>query len=122
LRDQIQEARSALFQGSKERGQSDQFPLRPERILVDLRETVPSDTVLVTDVGWNKNGVAQCYPLPPDGRFISPGGLSTMGFGPAAAIGVQIAQQDRVVVALIGDGGMSASCPRCRWRSSAGCR
>jgi acetolactate synthase-1/2/3 large subunit len=111
LRDQIQEARSALFQGSKERGQSDQFPLRPERILVDLRETVPSDTVLVTDVGWNKNGVAQCYPLPPDGRFISPGGLSTMGFGPAAAIGVQIAQQDRVVVALIGDGGMSAQLP-----------
>ena len=41
--------------------------------------------------GWNKNGVAQCYELPDEGRFITPGGASTMGFGPAAAVGVQIA-------------------------------
>ena len=67
------------------------FPLRPERILADLRAALPADAVLVTDVGWNKNGVAQCYPLPAEGRFITPGGASTMGFGPAAAVGVQIA-------------------------------
>ncbi|WP_330301774.1 MULTISPECIES: thiamine pyrophosphate-dependent enzyme [unclassified Streptomyces] len=67
--------------------------------------------MLVTDVGWNKNGVAQCYELPEGGRFITPDGASTMGFGPAAAVGVQIAQPDRVVVALIGDGGMSAQLP-----------
>jgi acetolactate synthase I/II/III large subunit len=67
--------------------------------------------VLVTDVGWNKNGVAQCYELPAAGRFITPGGASTMGFGPAAAIGVQIGYPERVVVALVGDGGMSAQLP-----------
>ena len=72
---------------------------------------VPADAILVTDVGWNKNGVAQCYPLPAAGRFITPGGASTMGFGPAAALGVQMAAPDRVVVALIGDGGMSAQLP-----------
>jgi acetolactate synthase-1/2/3 large subunit len=55
--------------------------------------------------------VAQCYPLPAAGRFITPGGASTMGFGPAAALGVQIADPHRVVVALIGDGGMSAQLP-----------
>src|SRR5581483_8779428 len=81
LREQIHAARSALFAGSAERGRSEQFPLRPERILTDVRETLPPDTILVTDVGWNKNGVAQCYPLPPEGRFITPGGLTTMGFG-----------------------------------------
>ncbi|HET6214202.1 MAG TPA: thiamine pyrophosphate-binding protein [Micromonosporaceae bacterium] len=111
LRDQIRAARSALFTRSAERGRSDRFPLRPERILADLHDVLPPDTVLVTDVGWNKNGVAQCYPLPAQGRFITPGGLSTMGFGPAAALGVQVAQPDRVVVALVGDGGMSAQLP-----------
>ncbi len=111
LRDQIRAARTALFEGSAQRGQSEQFPLRPERILADLRAALPDDAILVTDVGWNKNGVAQCYPLPAEGRFITPGGLSTMGFGPAAAVGVQIAAPDRVVVALIGDGGMSAQLP-----------
>ena len=111
LRDQIKHSREALWQGTRERGSSDNFPLRPERILKDLLETLPSDAILVTDVGWNKNGVAQCYKLPTQGRFITPGGASTMGFGPAAAIGVQIAQPRKVVIALIGDGGMSAQLP-----------
>ena len=111
LRARIATARGELFAASAERGRSDQFPLRPERILADVRAALPTDAVLVTDVGWNKNGVAQCYPLPADGRFITPGGASTMGFGPAAALGVQIAQPGRVVVALVGDGGMSAQLP-----------
>jgi acetolactate synthase-1/2/3 large subunit len=111
VRAEIAASRSALFEASVERGRSDQFPLRPERILLDVRETVPADAILVTDVGWNKNGVAQCYPLPSTGRFITPGGLSTMGFGPAAAVGVQMGLPDKVVVALIGDGGMSAQLP-----------
>ncbi|MGP4102576.1 thiamine pyrophosphate-binding protein [Nonomuraea sp. KM90] len=111
LRKQILEARSELFAASRERGRSEDFPLRPERILKDLRDALPPDAILVTDVGWNKNGVAQCYELPAEGRFITPGGASTMGFGPAAAIGVQLAEPGRTVVALIGDGGMSAQLP-----------
>jgi acetolactate synthase-1/2/3 large subunit len=111
LREKITAERKELFSASRNRGRSTAFPLRPERILTDLREALPPSAVLVTDVGWNKNGVAQCYELPPEGRFITPGGLSTMGFGPAAAIGVQIAEPDRVVVALVGDGGMSAQLP-----------
>ncbi|MEV7045086.1 thiamine pyrophosphate-binding protein [Amycolatopsis sp. NPDC051061] len=111
VREQIGTVRAELFAASQERGRSTDFPLRPERILEDLRTTLPADAVLVTDVGWNKNGVAQCYELPEEGRFITPGGASTMGFGPAAAVGVQLAQPDRVVVALVGDGGMSAQLP-----------
>jgi acetolactate synthase I/II/III large subunit len=111
LRDTIAAERRHLFEASRERGRANDFPLRPERILADVRDALPADAVLVTDVGWNKNGVAQCYELPPEGRFITPGGLSTMGFGPAAAIGVQLANPGRVVVALIGDGGMSAQLP-----------
>jgi acetolactate synthase I/II/III large subunit len=111
LRERIHAARDTLFTATRERGRSDDFPLRPRRILADLRDALPADAVLVTDVGWNKNGVAQCYELPAEGRFITPGGMSTMGFGPAAAVGAQIAQPDRVVVALIGDGGMSAALP-----------
>lgn len=111
LRARIRAARSELYAASAERGRSADFPLRPERILADLRVSLPADAILVTDVGWNKNGVAQCYELPAEGRFITPGGASTMGFGPAAAVGVQLAQPGRTVVALVGDGGMSAQLP-----------
>ncbi|MFF1920206.1 thiamine pyrophosphate-binding protein [Streptomyces sp. NPDC058221] len=111
LRETIAVSRAELFDTAADNGASDNFPLRPQRILADLRASLPADAILVTDVGWNKNGVAQSYDLPPEGRFITPGGASTMGFGPAAAVGVQMAQPQRTVVALIGDGGMSAQLP-----------
>ncbi len=108
LRSRIAESRSEAFDRIAAFADDVQLPLRPERILADLRAVLPDDAVLVTDVGWNKNGVAQCYNLPAGGRFITPGGSSTMGFGPAAALGVQMGWPDRTVVALVGDGGMSA--------------
>jgi acetolactate synthase I/II/III large subunit len=107
LREQIRAARDAVWERMEERGRRDDFPLAPERILEDLRHELPADAILVTDVGWNKNGVAQCYRLPDSGLFVTPGGFSTMGFGPAAAIGAKIAAPERTVVALVGDGAMS---------------
>jgi acetolactate synthase-1/2/3 large subunit len=88
---------------------SDQYPLRPERILSELRRALPEDGYVVTDVGWNKNGVAQQFPITVPGTFITPSGLATMGFGPAAALGVKYGRPDRAVVALIGDGGFGAN-------------
>lgn len=85
--------------------QSDAFPMMPERILAEVREVLPRDAIITTDVGWNKNGVGQQFPIYTPGSILIPGGYATMGFGGAAAIGAKIARPDRVVVALIGDGG-----------------
>jgi acetolactate synthase-1/2/3 large subunit len=56
-------------------------------------------------VGWNKNGMAQQYPIYTPGSVFTPGGFATMGFGSPAALGAKLARPDKVVVALIGDGG-----------------
>ncbi|TME89489.1 MAG: thiamine pyrophosphate-binding protein [Chloroflexi bacterium] len=111
LRKRIASARSTIWDETAERGRLDDFPLKPERILEDVRRTVPANSVLVTDVGWNKNGVAQRYRLPDEGVFLTPGGLATMGFGPGAAIGAKIGSPDRPVIALVGDGAMSSQLP-----------
>src|SRR6202000_3337162 len=79
---------------------SSAFPLRPERILADLRAVLPDDGYVVTDVGWNKNGVAQQFPFKHSGSFITPSGLATMGFGASAVLGIKQAQPDRAAVAL----------------------
>ncbi|MFV0359153.1 thiamine pyrophosphate-binding protein [Tropicimonas sp.] len=84
---------------------SDAFPMMPERILADLRAVMPRDAILTSDVGWNKNGVAQQFDIYTPGSILIPGGFATMGFGPPAAIGAKIAAPDRVVVSLVGDGG-----------------
>jgi acetolactate synthase I/II/III large subunit len=79
--------------------------MRPERILATVREVLPRDAIVTTDVGWNKNGVGQQFPIYTPGSILTPGGFATMGFGAPAAIGAKIACPDRVVVALVGDGG-----------------
>jgi len=88
---------------------SDQFPMRPERILAEVRKAVPGDGFIVTDVGWNKNGVGQQFPITVPGTFITPSGLATMGFGPSAVLGVKMAQPGRAAVALIGDGAFGSN-------------
>jgi acetolactate synthase I/II/III large subunit len=96
----------ARFAASNLKAQrSDQWPMRPERILADLRAVLPRDALICTDVGWNKNGVGQQFPVYTPGTIYTPGGYATMGFGSPAALGVKIARPGRVVVALIGDGG-----------------
>jgi acetolactate synthase I/II/III large subunit len=108
LREKIAKGRAEFSSNWAEQWSSDQYPLRPERILSEVRKALPEDGFLVTDVGWNKNGVAQQFPITIPGTFITPSGLATMGFGPAAALGVKIAQPQRAVVALVGDGAFSS--------------
>ncbi len=85
--------------------QSDAFPMMPERILAEMRAVLPRDAIITTDVGWNKNGVGQQFPIYEPGSIQIAGGYATMGFGAPAAIGAKLAAPDKVVVALIGDGG-----------------
>jgi acetolactate synthase I/II/III large subunit len=109
LRAEIARGRESFAASWIEQYQSAQFPMRPERILGELRKALPQDGFLVTDVGWNKNGVAQQFPFSVPGTFITPSGLATMGFGPAAVLGVKLAHPDRAAVSLVGDGGFSAN-------------
>ena len=109
LRDDIKRGRDEFRSNFDHQWKSSQFPMRPERILSDLRRALPADGFLVTDVGWNKNGVAQQFPITVPGTFITPSGLATMGFGPAAVLGVKMAFPNRAAVSLVGDGGFSAN-------------
>lgn len=97
--------RQSFVASNKEWSESNDFPMAPQRILADLRKALPRDSIICTDVGWNKNGLAQQYPVYEPGSIFTPGGFATMGFGSPAAMGAKVALPDRVVVALVGDGG-----------------
>jgi acetolactate synthase-1/2/3 large subunit len=109
LKEEIARGRKDFASNWADQWSSSQYPLRPERILSELRRAAPADAFIVTDVGWNKNGVGQQFPIDVPGTFITPSGLATMGFGPAAALGVKVAQPKRHAIALVGDGGFSAN-------------
>jgi len=105
LASQIAAMRAAFIEGNRKHAESDAYPMRPERILADVRAALPRDALITTDVGWNKNGVGQQFPILEPGTIFTPGGYATMGFGAPAALGAKLARPDRVVVALVGDGG-----------------
>lgn len=109
LRQRIAAGRKAFASNWANQWSSNQFPMRPERILSELHKAMPEDGFIVTDVGWNKNGVGQQYPITVPGTFVTPSGLATMGFGPAAVLGVKMAQPKRAALALIGDGGFGSN-------------
>jgi acetolactate synthase-1/2/3 large subunit len=81
-------------------------PIHPARLLGELSQAAPPNAVFVTDVGWNKNGAGQQLIAAAPRSFLTSGGMATMGFSPAAAIGAKIGAPDRTVIALVGDGGL----------------
>ncbi|NMG74704.1 thiamine pyrophosphate-binding protein [Aromatoleum diolicum] len=105
LRAEIAAFREQFVAGNQKFVQDDCFPMMPERILSVVREVLPRDAFITTDVGWNKNGVGQQFPIYTPGSILTPGGYCTMGFGAPAALGAKLAFPERVVVSLVGDGG-----------------
>lgn len=102
---EIAAKREEFIAGNRAHAQSNAYPMRPERILADVREVLPRNALITTDVGWNKNGVGQQFPVLEPGTILTPGGYATMGFGAPGALGAKLAQPDRVVISLVGDGG-----------------
>lgn len=109
LRKEIEDYKKAFRASNKEISEDNRFPMTPQRILKDVREVFPEDGIIATDVGWNKNGMGQQFDITLPGTILHPGGLATMGFGPAAILGTKLAAPDKKVITLVGDGGFGAN-------------
>jgi acetolactate synthase-1/2/3 large subunit len=70
-----------------------------------IREALPGDAYVTTDVGQHQMFAALHYDVYEPGTFFTSGGLGTMGFGLPAAIGVKAAKPDKKVLTICGDGG-----------------
>ena len=105
----IEEYKKEFKESNKAIAEDSRFPMTPQRILKDVREILPEDAIICTDVGWNKNGVGQQFDITQPGTIMHPGGLATMGFGSAALLGVKLAKPDKKVITLIGDGGFGTN-------------
>ncbi len=78
--------------------------IKPQQVIRKLYELTKGDAVITTEVGQNQMWAAQYYTYDLPHSFISSGGLGTMGFGFPAAVGAQVAQPDKTVVDIAGDG------------------
>ena len=88
----------------------DDVPLKPQRVIKEISEVLTPESILTTDVGQNQMWAAHFFDTQKPRKFISSGGLGTMGFGFPAAIGAKVACPDDVVVSINGDGGFLMVC------------
>jgi acetolactate synthase-1/2/3 large subunit len=104
--DTIAKRKQGWAEELKESQQDAGLPIHPARLLKEIEQVAPENAIFVTDVGWNKNGAGQQLVARHPRQWITSGGLATMGFSPAAAIGAKIGAPEKTVICLVGDGGL----------------
>ena len=80
--------------------------LLPQKVIQEIDNIVKGNAIVVTDVGQHQMWASQFITFSKPNTIITSGGAGTMGFGLPAAIGAQVAQPDKKVVLITGDGGL----------------
>lgn len=81
------------------------FPLKPQRVVADLREAIPHDGILSLDNGMYKIWIARNYPAFEQNSVLLDNALASMGAGLPVGIATKMLFPERPVVVLAGDGG-----------------
>jgi acetolactate synthase I/II/III large subunit len=97
--------RRFILEQLEEGSTDDTFPLKPQRILRDLRAQMGREDILISDVGTHKLWIARTYPAYEPNTVLISNGFAAMGFALPAAISAKLVHPERKVVAVSGDGG-----------------
>lgn len=81
-------------------------PIRPERVVSEVRKALPDDGILLADVGVHHNWIVSEFEAYRPRTVLQSWGYASMGFGVAGPLGAKLAAPDRPVLAVCGDGGM----------------
>ena len=81
------------------------FPVRPQRVVHDLRRAMADDDILISDVGVHKLWLATLFPAARPNTVVIPNGLASMGIAVPGALAAKLVRPQCKVVAVTGDGG-----------------
>ena len=93
--------RDDLTAEARDRG----FPMKPQRLLSDIRAVLGPADILLSDVGAHKMWVARYYQCHEPNTCLISNGFCSMGFALPGAMGAKLALPERRVLAVCGDGG-----------------
>lgn len=83
----------------------DAFPIRPARLMRELRSVLGDDDIVISDVGVHKLWLATHFPAARPNTVVIPNGLASMGLAVPGAVAAKFVHPTRKVVAVTGDGG-----------------
>ena len=84
--------------------QTDQSPLRPERLMQGLSRVIPENAIFATDVGVHHNWVVQLWKARRPRHLLQSWGFASMGFATCGILGAKLAQPESPAIAVVGDG------------------
>jgi acetolactate synthase I/II/III large subunit len=85
--------------------------IKPQHLITEIDRLSGGEAIVASDVGQHQMWAAQFLRFNHPRLWINSGGLGAMGFGLPSAIGAQFARPDKLVFALVGDGGFQMSIP-----------
>lgn len=102
-------ARLSALRGEKTFAEVPVGTVNPKRFINELSAAMPAESIICADVGQNQIWTCTDYVFADKGRFITSGGMGTMGYSLPAAIGAKLAAPERNVCAICGDGSLQMS-------------
>ena len=86
------------------------FPIKPQKIIYDLRQVMGPEDIVISDVGAHKMWMARHYHCDSPNTCLISNGFAAMGIAIPGAIAAKLVAPDKRVVAVTGDGGFMMNC------------
>jgi len=97
--------RHALIEEMNQHGDDQSFPVKPQKLIWDLRTALSLDDIVICDVGAHKLWMARMFRCEKPNTCIISNGFASMGISVPGAIAAKLAYPERTVVAVTGDAG-----------------
>ncbi|WP_024852225.1 acetolactate synthase large subunit [Hydrogenovibrio kuenenii] len=97
--------RQSLFDEMERVSQSQDWPMKPQKIIWDLRTAMKKKDIAISDVGAHKMWMARMFRCELPNTCIISNGFASMGIAVPGAVGAKLAFPDRAIVAVTGDAG-----------------
>ena len=104
------ELRSAIREDYEYYANDDGFPVKPQKIIYDLRQVMGPEDIVISDVGAHKMWIARHYHGDRPNTCIISNGFAAMGIAMPGALAAKLVHPHRKVVAVTGDGGFMMNC------------
>ena len=101
----LRRLRETIVREIDEFSEDDSFPMKPQRIVSDLRRALAADDIVISDVGAHKMWIGRMYGAERPNTCIISNGFASMGIAVPGAIAAKLAYPNRKVVAVSGDAG-----------------
>jgi acetolactate synthase-1/2/3 large subunit len=102
--------RAQIKEDYEQYAHDDGFPVKPQKIIYDLRQVMAPEDIVISDVGAHKMWMARHYHCDCPNTCIISNGFAAMGIAIPGAIAAKLVNRDRKVVAVTGDGGFMMNC------------